>query len=113
MSTTYKYTNIKEIEQIDNYNFYGIIYDASFPSIDEISKHYVCNVKVIDTDINCLTKPSSITDDLVTLIIKSNTMEHLPYIHNVGDIIRIHRGHYVSILNIKQCTLTIVRFLIF
>jgi hypothetical protein len=97
MSTTYKYTSIKDIEQIDNYNFYGIIYDATFPAVDEISKHYVCNVKVIDPDINCLTNPSTLADNIVTLIIKSNTMEQLPFIHNIGDIIRIHRGHYVSI----------------
>jgi hypothetical protein len=101
MSTTYKYTNIKDIDQTDNYNFYGIIYDASFPSIDEISKHYVCNVKVIDPDINCITHPTSIANELVTLIIKSNTMEHLSFVHNVGDIIRIHRGYYVSILQLN------------
>ena len=97
MSTTYKYTSIKDIEETDNYNFYGIIYDSTFPSVDEISKQYTCNVKIIDPDVNCLTHPSTLADDIVTLIIKSNTMEHLPFIHNIGDIIRIHRGHYVSI----------------
>ena len=98
MSTKYKYSNIKDISQAENYNFYGIIYDASFPSTDDTPNTYVCNVKLIDTDTNCLTFPSSLNDEIVTLIIKSNTKENLPYIHNVGDIMRIHRGHYVSIV---------------
>ncbi len=96
MSTKYKYSEIKDILTYDNYNFYGIIYDASFPTTDDTPNTYVCNIKLIDTDTNCLTFPNSLNQELVTLIVKSNTKDNLPYIHNVGDILRVHRAHFVS-----------------
>jgi hypothetical protein len=100
MATTqkYKYTGMKDFDKPDNYNFYGIIYDATFPTHDDTPNDYICTLKVIDPDINCLTFPSSFADEVINIIIKSNSKENLPYIHNVGDIIRIHRGYYVSIL---------------
>jgi hypothetical protein len=93
MSSKYKYHEIKDITVSDNYNFYGIVYDATFPTTDDSPNSYVCNVKLIDTDTNCLTFPNSLNQEIVTLIIKSNTKDSLPYIHNVGDILRVHRGH--------------------
>lgn len=97
MATKYKYSNVKDLTTISgDYNFYGIIYDATFPSVDETPNTYVCTVKVIDSDVNCLTFPNSLNDEVVNVIIKSNSKENLPYIHNIGDIIRIHRGYYVS-----------------
>ena len=95
MTSTYKYTSIKDIATIDNYNFYGVIYDASYPTNDVTPNDYICIVKLIDTETNCLTCSNNLQDELVTLIIKSNSKENLPFIHNVGDIMRIHRGHYV------------------
>jgi hypothetical protein len=99
MSTTkYKYNTLKELNNNDNYNFYGIIYDATFPTTDDTPNDYICTLKVIDPDINCLTFPTSFSEEVVNIIIKSNSKDNLPFIHNVGDIIRIHRGYYVSIL---------------
>jgi hypothetical protein len=112
MSTKYKYSEIKDIVNQDNYNFYGIVYDATYPTMDDSPNTYVCNVKIIDTDTNCLTFPNSLSNELVTLIIKSNTKDNLPTIHNIGDILRIHRGHYVSILTYSNIKI-ISSFLIF
>jgi len=101
MATNYKYTNIKDISSPDNYNFYGVIYDASYPTNDETPYDYICIIKLIDTETNCLICPNNLQDELVTLIIKSNSKDNLPFIHNVGDIMRIHRGHYVRKVNIE------------
>jgi hypothetical protein len=89
-STKYKYTPIKDMNETDNYNFYGVIYDATFPTIEDTPNDYVCIIKIVDTETNLL------TGDVLTLVIKSSSKDNLPFIHNVGDIIRVHRGLYVK-----------------
>jgi hypothetical protein len=92
----YKYTNIKDLNMDGYFNFYGVIYDATFPVYDEKENSYSATVKIIDQDVNCLTYPESLNDNIVYLIIKSSDKENLPFIHSIGDIIRVHRGNLVS-----------------
>jgi hypothetical protein len=98
-TTKYKYTSIKDMNESENYNFYGVVYDATFPTTEDTPNDYVCIIKVIDTETNCLT---ALDDGVLTLVIKSNSKENLPFIHSVGDIIRVHRGLYVKILLIQR-----------
>ena len=94
------------------YNCYGIIYDASFPQNLEQSQStgtkYECTIKLIDQYVNFLNcnDISSFNNNIITLIIKSQFKEKIPYIHTIGDIIRIHSGIY-SHKNKKNIYLTI------
>lgn len=101
-SLKYKYTPFKEIIEQGEYNFYGVIYDASFPveetnnailpgQKEPLSK-YSCVLKLIDQTTNCLTNPEDFNEQIITLIIKSNEKESMPFAHKIGDIIRVHRG---------------------
>ena len=90
-----------EMTQQKDYNFYGVIYDASFPVIEDsnsLSPFYEVTLKLIDPSMNCLSNnpstPQSIEESILTLIIKSNLKECMPYIHSIGDIIRVHHGNY-------------------
>jgi hypothetical protein len=98
INTKYKYSSINEMTAPGDYNFYGIIYDASFPILEENQNRYECTIKIIDPDVNCLTHPTTLGDNLLNLVIKSNSKESIPHLHSVGDIIRVHRGNYVSII---------------
>lgn len=93
-STKLKYVSLKELTINGDYNFYGIIYDATFPSQDDLPNQYYCSIKIIDKDINRLNNPNNFNDEIVNVIIKSNSKENLPYIHQFGDIIRIQRGKF-------------------
>ena len=94
-----KYSPIKDIIKEDakegDYNFYGIIYDASLPFLEENSDNYMCSIKIIDKEINLISHKNSLNKDILTLIIKSTYKENLPFVHCVGDIIRVHRAVYV------------------
>ena len=97
---TIKYTKLSEMTESGEYNCYGIIYDASFPQIQEQaqqgSSKYECTIKLIDENINFLNSAdvSTFNNNIITLIIKSQFKEKIPYIHTIGDIIRIHSGIY-------------------
>ena len=104
-SYKYKYTTFEEMKEQGEYNFYGIIYDASFPKEEDnfallpgakgpLPK-YSCVLKLLDQNTNCLTHPNNLADNLITLIIQVNERENIPYVHNIGDIIRVHRGVYI------------------
>ena len=98
--TTLKYTKLSRMIESGEYNCYGIIYDASFPQIQEQSQQgaskYECTIKLIDENINFLNcaDVSTFNNNIITLIIKSQFKEKIPYIHTIGDIIRIHSGIY-------------------
>ena len=92
-SLSYKYSTFDELIEQGEYNFFGIIYDASFPQEDNLSK-YTCILKLIDQTTNCLTNPTDFNENIIYLIIKSNERENIPYVHHIGDIIRIRRGLY-------------------
>ncbi len=98
MSTLrYKYVPLKEMTQNGGeYNFYGVIYDATFPVFEEKDGQYQCSIKIIDPDVNCLIYPNTLSENIINLVVKSSEKENLPYIHSVGEIIRVHRGIYVN-----------------
>lgn len=75
-------------------NLYGVIYDSTFPNAEEglNSINLICAIKLIDQDINCLSYPQNINDEAIYIIIKSNDKRHLPFIGQIGQIMRIHRG---------------------
>ena len=104
-SMKYKYTTFDEMKEPGECNFYGIIFDSNFPKEEEnfailpgndapLPK-YSCVLKLIDESINCLTHPNNLSENLITLIIQTNEKENIPYIHQIGDIIRVHRGMYI------------------
>ena len=93
----YKYSTFNELTTQGDYNFYGIIYDASIPTYTEDPQtRHETTLKLIDPSINPLTipNPSDLQSQLITLIIKSTSPSTIPRVHSFGDIIRIHRGHY-------------------
>ena len=102
-SVKYLYTTFDELKEQGEYNFYGIIYDASFPQEENSpsesdkkknSSKYTCILKLIDQTTNCLTHQNDFSENIIYLIIKSSEKENIPYVHHIGDIIRIHRGFY-------------------
>ena len=99
----YIYTTFDQLKEQGEYNFYGIIYDASFPNEDNYSPEldkkknsskYTCILKLIDQTTNCLTHQSNFSENIIYLIIKASEKENIPYIHKIGDIIRIYKGFY-------------------
>lgn len=99
MTTKINYTSLKGLDAEGDYNFFGIIYDATFPTQDETPNNYVCTLKLIDQDINNINSEDRLEFEIINLIIKSNSKDNLPHIHQIGDIIRVHRGIYVYIIN--------------
>ena len=100
----YQYTTFDNLTVQGEYNFYAIIYDASFPKeeenyavlpgTNEPLPKYSCVLKLIDQSTNCLTHPINFNENVITLIIQANERENIPYAHQIGDIIRVHRGLY-------------------
>ncbi len=99
----YLYTTFDDLKEQGEYNLFGVIYDASFPleenTTSETDKKkgnfkYTCILKIIDQTTNLLSHPNNFSDNLIYLIIKSSEKENIPYVHNIGDIIRVHRGFY-------------------
>ena len=87
--TKYKYTSLADMTTSNQYNFYGIVIDSSFPSNNTLPEsHYECILKVIDIS---YTHSSPI---ILTLIIKSRSKNQIPYIHKIGDVIRIINGTF-------------------
>ena len=103
-SLKYKYTSSDEMKEQGEYNFYGVIFDANFPKeeenfailpgIKEPLPKYSCILKLIDQSSNCLTNPTNFNENVITLVIQANERENIPYVHQIGDIIRVHRGLY-------------------
>ena len=90
----YKYSIFSDLVEQGEYNFYGVVYDSSFPLEEEKTGKYSCTIKLIDHSTNCLSNPNDFNDNIICLTIKSSDKENIPYIHHIGDIIRIHRGFY-------------------
>ena len=109
---TIKYTPFNEMVEPGEYNCFGIIYDASFPQNQDQSQgggiKYECILKLIDQHINFIncSDLSTFNNNIITLIIKSQFKEKIPYIHTIGDIIRVNSGIY-SHKNKKNIYLTI------
>jgi hypothetical protein len=90
----YKYSIFSDLVEQGEYNFYGVVYDSSFPLEEEKTGKYSCTIKLIDHSTNYLSNPNDFNDNIICLTIKSSDKENIPYIHQIGDIIRIHRGFY-------------------
>ena len=93
-TVTYKYTTFEDLIEQGEYNFYAVVFDASFPLEEATTSKYSCTLKLIDQTTNCLTNPNNFKDNIIYLTIKSSEKENIPYIHHIGDIIRVHRGFY-------------------
>jgi hypothetical protein len=93
----YDYSNIKSFSNQGDYNFYGIIYDATFP-VQEDACTYICNLKIVDPEVNLLANSKDFNDQVINVVVKSTSIDALPFIHRIGDIIRVHRGVYVIFL---------------
>ena len=91
-----QYSLLIDLSEEKAYNFFGVIYDSSFP-IEEIQDNkifYEITLKLIDPSKNCLSNKDNLKENILTLIIKSNIKECIPYIHKIGDIICINNGNY-------------------
>lgn len=91
-----RYTDLKDFNDVGDYDFYGIVYDATFPTKenDKGSTNYISAVKLIAPGLNWITHPESLLDETINVIFKSNNPKELPVITDVGCIMRIHRGVY-------------------
>jgi len=94
MITKYIYTEFSDLKEQGEYNFYGIIIDASFPILEPNTSKYTSIIKLIDQTTNYLTNPEDCEEKMIYLIIKSDKSENMPYPKHIGDIIRIHYGLY-------------------
>lgn len=94
-SNKYNYCKLNEITKPGSeYNFYGVVIDVSFPCKEPTPGTYACIVKLIDQSLNFVDNENLTDLDVITLVIKSNDPEKLPFIHEPGDIMRVHRGFY-------------------
>lgn len=97
----YEYENLKDLSEKRDAYFYGMIVDSTFPcKEDESDGVFVTVLKVIDHSQNFLNEPE-LSKNMVYVVIKSDLFESLPFSHNIGDIIRVHRGIYVSLSNLE------------
>jgi len=112
----YNYYNLKELNNKKDINFYGVIVDATFPCKEDNDDNvYVSTLKVIDNSVNMVNNPIDFLNDIIYVTVKSDLIEYLPFVQHIGDIIRIHRGQYVSFINKKIKLLLLIEtiFLIF
>ena len=93
LSTKYKFSKFDDMKFDGEYNFYGIIFDAAFPIFLETPlPHYECILKLIDDTSDISTEIQE--ENYITLIIKSQKKEEIPFVHNLGNIIRVIFGTY-------------------
>ena len=99
----FKYKSIEEITNSGDYNFYGIIYDASLPMVEEFPPEdedlepifkYTCDIKIIDHVSNFLTEPENIYKNMLNITITTDHKDYIPFITKIGEILRIHHGIY-------------------
>jgi hypothetical protein len=112
MTTKYEYSHLKEITvQNEQYNFYGVILDATYPNPEEDNPNeYICSLKLIDDTLNPKLNQQNFDDEVINVIIKSNSKENLPYIHSAGEIFRVHRGFFVSLILIYYFDFSLFNF---
>lgn len=85
----YKYTSLSQMSNSNEYNFFGIVIDSSFPLYKKVpSPHYECILKIIDD------KYLKISSNLKTVIIKAKNKNQIPYIKRLGSIIRVIYGTF-------------------
>ena len=103
----YKYKTIEEITTPGEYNFYGIIYDASLPTEEELPSEddeivpifkYTCEIKIIDQTTNFLVETEKIFKNMIHLTVTTDHKDYIPFITKIGEVIRVHHGIY----NVKK-----------
>ena len=105
-TSKYTYQKLSEIKEPNKeYNFYALVIDATFPHSEDYPSSFVCILKVIDETSNFVDGLAE--KDIYTVIVKASEKNQTPFIHNVGDIIRIHRGYFrPKTTNNIYCNLT-------
>ena len=78
----------------DQYHFYGVIIDATFP-YKVSADRFICSLKVVDPTLHQKGAYASV-------VIYANKFEDLPIVHRLGDIIRIHRANMRIYQNRRQ-----------
>lgn len=106
-SNIYRYKDLDQLIEEEENNFYGIIYDATYPSketvkidklndkINKKSKNipkYIAVIKLISPKLNWITNPENLNEESIHVIFKSNNLKEFPQLSDIGSIIRIHRG---------------------
>lgn len=91
-----KYSELKDFNEVGDYDFYGIVFDATLPSRedDNLSSNFVCALKILGPGHNWLTHPNTFQDEVIHIIVKSSSIELVPHIMTVGSIIRVNKGLY-------------------
>ena len=102
----YSYSTFEEMEDKKAYDFYAIIYDCSFPKEVEYNSSlsgqkgprlkYSVEIKLLGQGTNSLNDPNNLSENLVNLYIQANEKENVPCVHQIGDIIRVHKGIYLQ-----------------
>ena len=99
----FKYKSIEEITTPGDYNFFGMIYDASLPTEEELPSEddeivpifkYTCEIKIIDQTTNFLVDPKKIFKNMINLTITTDHKDYIPFITKIGEVIRVHHGIY-------------------
>ena len=88
-SLSYKYSTFDELIEQGEYNFFGIVYDASFPQEDNLSK-YTCVLKLIDQTTNCLTNPTDFNEIALEYNLETEVVDNT-FIESVNDEIKKHK----------------------
>ena len=102
----YSYSTFEEMEDKKAYDFYAIVYDSSFPKEVEYNSSlsgqkgpilkYSVEIKLLGQGTNSLNDPNNLSENIVTLYIQAKEQENVPYIHQIGDVIRVHKGIYLQ-----------------
>jgi hypothetical protein len=95
----YAYSDLSSINKEskeDDFHFYGVVIDASFPYQTE--KRYVVTCKVADA--SCVGKGGKL--NYVNVVFFAKSFEDLPIIQRVGDIVRVHRAQFQHYNDVKQ-----------
>lgn len=88
----YKYTSLKDckVGGDEQWNFYAVVLDASFPHKSFKSDRFICQMRIADP--SCPLDSEGIVKHC-TLMFFAKKFEDLPICQRVGDIIRVHRAY--------------------
>lgn len=89
------YQELNQIKEENTYyNLYGIVYDASKPSTELKNKNDFSTIlKVLSPNMNFLNEKDFQLNS-INIIIKSNKISLLPFVAEIGSIIRVINGYY-------------------
>ena len=91
-------------DQSSDINVYGVVVDANHPY--KANHKYICSFKIVDPSLNIrhTSKEGSkgLNKNFATAIFYANSIDQLPHVPRVGDIVRIHRAQYKEHQDTKQ-----------